>query len=147
MWTGLTSNISPRRNTIATQETISAWFWMTNSWLITGGFLFVFFRIPMSTRLGPTLTSRCADEVGFFQMFFENPSVRRHSKLPPAPYEQRARQKLNGVSLFCLWEGSSSRLTNDTTGEAAGALYRHLKVWSNNTITAPFPFSSYMRCF
>lgn len=57
MWTGLTSNISPRRNTIATQETISAWFWMINSWLITGGFLLVFFRIPMSTRFGPKLFS------------------------------------------------------------------------------------------
>ena len=54
MWTGLTSNISPRRNTIATQETISAWFWMTNSWLSTGGFLVVFFRIPISARFGPT---------------------------------------------------------------------------------------------
>lgn len=44
----LTSNIRPRRNTIATQETMSAWFWMTNSWLRTGGFLLVFFRRPIS---------------------------------------------------------------------------------------------------
>lgn len=59
MWTGLTSNISPRRNTIATQETISAWFWMINSWLITGGFLLGFFRIPMSTRFGPKVLFPC----------------------------------------------------------------------------------------
>lgn len=54
MWTGLTSNISPNRNTIATQETMSAWFWMTNSWLSTGGFLFAFFRIPISAWFGLT---------------------------------------------------------------------------------------------
>lgn len=77
MWTGLTSNISPRRNTIATQETISAWFWMTNSWLITGGFLFVFFRIPMSTRFGPTFfASRCADVVVFFPILLSPFSAR-----------------------------------------------------------------------
>lgn len=35
----LTGNISPTTNTIATHETISAWFWITNSWLKNGGFL------------------------------------------------------------------------------------------------------------
>lgn len=31
--------ISPMTITIATQDTMSAWFWMTNSWLRTGRFL------------------------------------------------------------------------------------------------------------
>lgn len=63
MWTGLTSNIRPSRNTIATQETMSAWFWITNSWLSTGGFLFVFFRTPILTGFNPTFpgttTTKC----------------------------------------------------------------------------------------
>jgi len=41
-------NISPTTKTMATQATMSAWFWMTNSWLKTGGFL-VFF--PLTTIL------------------------------------------------------------------------------------------------
>ena len=77
---GLTSNISPRRNTIATQETISAWFWMTNSWLSTGGFLVVFFRIPISARFGPTfffcLASRSADVVAFCRILLLSWSAR-----------------------------------------------------------------------
>lgn len=79
MWTGLTSNISPRRNTIATQETISAWFWMTNSWLSTGGFLVVFFRIPISARFGPTfffIASRSADVVAFCRILLLSWSAR-----------------------------------------------------------------------
>ena len=35
----LTWNISPTTKTIATHATMSAWFWMTNSWLKMGGFL------------------------------------------------------------------------------------------------------------
>lgn len=31
------------------QETASAWFWMTNSWLRTGGLLF-FFRSPIAAE-------------------------------------------------------------------------------------------------
>lgn len=32
---------------MATQDTMSAWFWMMNSWLSTGGLLLLFFRTPM----------------------------------------------------------------------------------------------------
>lgn len=35
----LTWTISPMTMTMATQDTMSAWFWMTNSWLSIGGFL------------------------------------------------------------------------------------------------------------
>lgn len=46
-FTILTGNISPTTKTIATQETISAWFCITNSWLKNGGFLFDdFLAIP-----------------------------------------------------------------------------------------------------
>ena len=34
-----TWNIRPTTNTMATQATMSAWVWMTNSWLNMGGFL------------------------------------------------------------------------------------------------------------
>lgn len=97
MWTGLTSNISPRRNTIATHETMSAWFWMMNSWLITGGFLLLFFLMPMSTRLGPpqhnfffsppflSAFSEC-DRCSF--RHHRSPSPRRHSQIPPASYKR-----------------------------------------------------------
>lgn len=37
--------MSPTTNTIATHETISAWFWITNSWLKIGGF-FLSFLLP-----------------------------------------------------------------------------------------------------
>lgn len=93
---GLTSNIKPRRNTIATQETISAWFWMTNSWLSTGGFLLVFFRIPMSTRFVQLLL-HCSR---VFSLLLPDSKISLCSKLPPVSYMQRARQQLNGVSLF-----------------------------------------------
>lgn len=46
-----TSNIRPRRITMAKHDTISAWFWITNSWLSTGGLLF-FLRKPMAHRHG-----------------------------------------------------------------------------------------------
>lgn len=36
---------------MAKHETMSAWFWITNSWLSTGGLLF-FLRKPMAHRLG-----------------------------------------------------------------------------------------------
>lgn len=66
MCTGLTSNMSPRRNTIATHETMSAWFWMMNSWLITGGFLLLFFLMPMLTRLGNPSTAHTQLFLRFF---------------------------------------------------------------------------------
>lgn len=50
-----TSNIRPRRIIMARHETISAWFWITNSWLSTGGLLF-FLRKPMAHRYGSPYT-------------------------------------------------------------------------------------------
>lgn len=83
MCTGLTSNISPRRNTIATQETISAWFWMTNSWLITGGFLFVFFRIPISERFGATFALHGVMAIASYQIQeYSDPLTKGRLKLP-----------------------------------------------------------------
>lgn len=41
----LTWSIKPTTKTMATQLMISAWFWMTNSWLKNGGFLFFWFLI------------------------------------------------------------------------------------------------------
>ena len=38
---------------MARQDTMSAWFWITNSWLSTGGLLF-FLRKPMAHRRGST---------------------------------------------------------------------------------------------
>lgn len=44
----ITWNIRPTTNTMAMHEIISAWFWMTNSWLSIGGFLPLFgLLIPM----------------------------------------------------------------------------------------------------
>ena len=37
---GLTWAMSPTTITMATHDTMSAWFWMMNSWLNIGGFLF-----------------------------------------------------------------------------------------------------------
>lgn len=45
----LTGTIIPKTNTTITHDTISAWFWIMNSWLNTGGF-FVDFR-PFTTIL------------------------------------------------------------------------------------------------
>lgn len=42
--------ISPTTKTIATQLTISAWFWITNSWLKIGGF-FLSFLLPKGFNL------------------------------------------------------------------------------------------------
>lgn len=130
---GLTSNISPRRKTIATQETISAWFWMTNSWLSTGGFLLVFLRIPMSTRR-PNFATIGADVVGFCLVIllsfqYENAQY---------PIKRRARQKLNGVSLFCWWEDPHRERAAaheqeplfTHRRETTGSHYRFLLVWS-----------------
>ncbi|TNN40901.1 hypothetical protein EYF80_048945 [Liparis tanakae] len=36
---------------MAKHDTMSAWFWMTNSWLSTGGLL-LFLRNPMAQRRG-----------------------------------------------------------------------------------------------
>lgn len=44
-----TSNIRPSRMIMARHDTTSAWFWITNSWLSTGGLLF-FLRKPMAHR-------------------------------------------------------------------------------------------------
>lgn len=41
----VTWTMSPTTNTIAKQLTISAWFWITNSWLRIGGF-FLSFLLP-----------------------------------------------------------------------------------------------------
>lgn len=57
----ITSNISPRRMIMATHDTISAWFWMTNSWLSTGGLLF-FLRKPIALlSQGMNTTDYCRD--------------------------------------------------------------------------------------
>merc|ERR1719158_2397104 len=40
-----TWNMRPTTKTMATQATMSAWFWITNSWLRTGGFFF----FPLAT--------------------------------------------------------------------------------------------------
>lgn len=45
-----TSNMSPNRRPMARQDTASAWFWITNSWLKTGGLLF-FFRSPIAAEV------------------------------------------------------------------------------------------------
>lgn len=47
----LTWNMRPMTKTIATQDTISAWFWIKNSWLRIGGFLLLL------ERLGAIFTS------------------------------------------------------------------------------------------
>ena len=48
----LTWNTSPITKNMAMQDTISAWFWITNSWLRSGGFLFlVGRRIPIFAGL------------------------------------------------------------------------------------------------
>lgn len=58
----LTCIIRPTTNTIATQLTISAWFWMTNSWLRIGGF-FLSFLLPKG------LLARNADMALHFHNF------------------------------------------------------------------------------
>lgn len=45
----LTCIIRPVTKIIATQETISPWFWIINSWLNIGGFLFEFLRPFIAT--------------------------------------------------------------------------------------------------
>lgn len=53
--------MSPSRMIMATHDTISAWFWMTNSWLSTGGLLF-FFRNPIALlSQGTDALERCRD--------------------------------------------------------------------------------------
>lgn len=44
-------NMSPKTKTMATQATISAWFWITNSWLRNGGFLVFFFTMMAHWQL------------------------------------------------------------------------------------------------
>lgn len=148
MWV-LTSNISPRRNTIATQDTMSAWFWMTNSWLSTGGFLLVFFRIPMSTLFGSTFfffflgggglawRSRSCFSVAYLLLLILLLPVWHEDaqRSPLASYQRTARQRLNGVSLFCQWEGRAAAAGPTTLFYAQGrgadaALRRPLEVRS-----------------
>lgn len=45
---------------MAKHDTMSAWFWMANSWLSTGGLLF-FLRKPMARPLGSSPLSQAAD--------------------------------------------------------------------------------------
>jgi len=47
----LTWTISPITNTMAMHDTISAWFWIKNSWLNIGGFLLEDF-LPFNAILG-----------------------------------------------------------------------------------------------
>lgn len=49
-----TCTIKPTTKTIATQETISAWFCITNSWLNIGGFLLELLRPFTATILSPS---------------------------------------------------------------------------------------------
>lgn len=49
-----TCTIKPITKTIATQETMSAWFCMTNSWLSIGGFLLELLRPFTATILSQT---------------------------------------------------------------------------------------------
>lgn len=117
MWTGLTSNISPRRNTIATQETISAWFWMTNSWLSIGGFLLVFFRIPMSTGFGPTFALRSAGVVCIYPVLLLS-FCTRTLKAPPCFLRAKGQAAIEWRVTLLLVGGSTEneplRLTKDT---------------------------------
>ena len=46
-----TCTMSPMTKIIVTQEMMSAWFWITNSWLIIGGFLLEFFLPLIATIL------------------------------------------------------------------------------------------------
>lgn len=45
--------MSPSRMTMATHDTMSAWFWITNSWLRTGGLLFFFLKPIALERAAP----------------------------------------------------------------------------------------------
>lgn len=141
MWTGLTSNISPRRNTIATQETISAWFWMTNSWLSTGGFLFVFFRMfPMSTRLN-FRASRSGEVVGFYQILLLSVCART-LKAPSCFLQAKGQAAIEWRVTLLLVGGSTERESEreraaaHVQGKTSGALYRLLEIWSIITTTS-----------
>lgn len=68
----LTCTIRPTTNTIATQLTISAWFWITNSWLRIGGFFLSF--------LLPNGLARNADDIIIFSLFFTQLQVTQLTK-------------------------------------------------------------------
>lgn len=104
MWTRPTSNINPRRNTIATQETISAWFWMINSWLNTGGFLLVFLRIPILDGFQKgNFYSDQAQLKSREEIDMNKYSVLLSVRLRPAPLSQsNTAQQMNSELLFFL---------------------------------------------
>lgn len=52
----LTCTIRPITKTIATQDTISAWFWIMNSWLKIGGFLLELFLIGLTILMHYKIT-------------------------------------------------------------------------------------------
>lgn len=135
MWTGLTSKMSPSRNTIATQETISAWFWMTNSWLSTGGFLLLFFRIPISAQSVPTWPLRCSAAGGFCRVWWISFRERNDQSVL-----RLATSKGPGSNWMACHSSASGRvhgretlrLTNETLDAHhpnIWALHLHLQVW------------------
>lgn len=61
----LTWTIRPTTKTMATQETMSAWFCMTNSWLSIGGFLFELFLPFIATILALSFYSSTPEPFEF----------------------------------------------------------------------------------
>ncbi len=53
----LTWNISPTTKIMAMHATMSAWFWITNSWLNNGGFLLEVRRFAAIVREEATTSS------------------------------------------------------------------------------------------
>lgn len=71
------------------------------------------FSDPHVDTIGLNLLLRAAQiESVSFKYYCVSLQCEDAQRLPTASYEHRARQQLNGVSLFCLWEGST-RPTND----------------------------------
>lgn len=84
-----TCTIKPTTKTIATQETMSAWFCMTNSWLRIGGFLFELLRPFIATILAQT--SACVHWTANAARQIE---ARKRSRLRRQETEPRRRRRL-----------------------------------------------------
>lgn len=99
---------------------------MTNSWLSTGGFLFVFFRIPMSTALR-RIPLRVADALSFPSRWCEilwggSQLAALPSRTGPGSYWMACHSSVSGRTHGERAAGTKERLVTRSRENSCGSL-------------------------